>query len=90
MNAPPIFFKESIDSPSGPIDLKLFFDRNFSTLHIYAAQNGSFNNYSSSLLSSARAIFSYRKIQIICYLSSQEEVHLVKEALLKYVSFSSN
>lgn len=87
--APPFFVEETIPSSSGPIQFKLFYDKAFLTLHVYAAQNGATKDLSSALKSAARGMSS-AKIYATCFLSSQKDIGLVKDALLKYSSFYSN
>ncbi|KAI5181541.1 hypothetical protein NEOKW01_1717 [Nematocida sp. AWRm80] len=81
MDLPPIFHEETLPTPSGEITIKLFLDRENNRAHIFAVQPGAIANYSAMLSKKIKKLIPTRKIHVLCYLSSSEEVSAVKSAL---------
>jgi len=83
---PPVYREEALDTSHGSIELKVFADREFNALHIYAVQQTATSDFSSKLASSVSAHIKMKKISIICYLTSSEQIPTVKNALIRLLS----
>lgn len=86
MSYPPAFYEESVPDPLGAIQVKVFVDHNTSTVHLYAAQAGDTECYSSRLSSLVASHVSAKKTQALCYLAAPASFNAVASAVLGYLN----